>query len=221
MSIGRGSIRLTTILPVVREDVNEDHERTTSHMNSSWGDQLDHILSETEYEWHANLEPFDNMRSALECLVTEIALFHFRCEPPAEYMRVFHDFRAAAEVEDECGLLASVGGVAHEEIESEERKGKTAVFVAGWRSMEAHKDFKNTKTYREYMPKLLEGISGWRRTMCLFNACCREALDTPRIVDVSTQYILPICSLGRPSITLAILAWVFTAGESSATQRRT
>ncbi|KAK4497799.1 hypothetical protein PRZ48_010453 [Zasmidium cellare] len=108
---------------------------------------------------HVDLKPFDNLEPAVECPVTEVAKFYFRGEPPAEYLNIFQEFRAAAEQEKGCGLLASAGGITHEEVEFNGTKGKAAVFVAGWQSVEAHKDFKNTRTYKEHMPKMKHWIS--------------------------------------------------------------
>lgn len=130
-----------------------------SHRESSLSDLVENILSEAEYEWHVNLEPFDNVETALKCPVTEVAMFYFPGELPAEYMKIFHKFRAAAEDEENCGLLASAGGSAHQEVDLDGSKGKVVMFVAGWRSVDAHKDFENTNTYREHMPRLIQGIS--------------------------------------------------------------
>lgn len=114
--------------------------------------------TEADARCHVELKPFDDLEQALDCPVTEIATLSFSGEPPAEYLNVFSEFRAAAVDEKGCGLLASAGGITQEEVESNGSKGKAAVFVAGWRSVEAHKDFQNTNTFKEHMPKMMHWI---------------------------------------------------------------
>lgn len=117
--------------------------------------QIGSVVSDRIHMFHVDLEPFDNFHLAMKSPITEIATFYFKGEPPADYLDAFYEFRKAAEEEEDFGLLASAAGVTHEEVDLEGIKGKAVVFIAGWRSREAHMAFKDTATYRLHMPKLV------------------------------------------------------------------
>ena len=99
---------------------------------------------------HVDFETAGGLRSALGAPVTEIATFYCEGEPGGEWKG--NAAEAGEWLEREAGKAGFVGaayGVTHEEVEYKGVKGKAAVVVIGWESVEAHMSFRETQTFKE------------------------------------------------------------------------
>lgn len=107
---------------------------------------------------HTDFEPHEQVQKAMTAPVTEIATFYFDDEPPDGYVVQFQNFLKAASRETKARPIASAVGVTHEEVEQDDVKGNAVVLMVGWESIEAHEAFRDSQTYHEYMPKLMQGV---------------------------------------------------------------
>ncbi|SMY28711.1 unnamed protein product [Zymoseptoria tritici ST99CH_1A5] len=106
---------------------------------------------------HTDLEPAASVAPALAAPVTEIATFYFGGEAPEDYISGVHKFRDILEKEKSDGYLGAAIGLTVEEVEREGHKGKGAVLVIGWESVEKHMAFRETGTFKENIGLLRNG----------------------------------------------------------------
>lgn len=89
---------------------------------------------------------------------TEIATFYFGSDPPAGYLDGVNKFRDIIAKEDVEGYLGGAVGITHEEVEREGVKGKGAVLLIGWSSVETHMKFRESETFKNNIGLLREGV---------------------------------------------------------------
>lgn len=79
---------------------------------------------------------------------TEIATFYFDGEPPSDY---FDNVKKCADevLKEIDGFLGWAVGTTHEVVEKEGVKGKAAVLLIGWQSVEQHMAFRNTQSFKD------------------------------------------------------------------------
>lgn len=104
--------------------------------------------------YHVDFEPFEDLAKAIAAPVTEVARFYFDDGPPADYMDGFLKVLEILKKEPGEGLHAAVAGVTYEELEYEGVKGKVVILVVGWQSVDAHKAFKETQTFKDIIGPL-------------------------------------------------------------------
>lgn len=109
---------------------------------------------------HADLEPSGDALKALSAPVTEVATFYFDGEPSQSYASGLTKFREVIEKGNIEGFLGGAAGVTYEEVEREGSKGKAAILVVGWNSIESHMKFRETETFKENVGLLRDGIKG-------------------------------------------------------------
>ena len=108
--------------------------------------------------YHVELEPYEDVQRATSSPFTAITFFQFDGDPPNDYLERAQAFRQAGLKESGPKPLCGAYGITHEEAETEDTSGKAVVFIAGWESVEAHEAFKASKTFKEFMPRLVDGV---------------------------------------------------------------
>ncbi|USW53623.1 hypothetical protein Slin15195_G069420 [Septoria linicola] len=121
-------------------------------------ESISSIFTGAGYMYHVDLEPHDEVQRAMDAPVMEIALFNFDHEPPGGCLEIFQAFRKAAGKESGATPIASAVGITHEEVEFGDIKGNAVVLVVGWESIEAHQAFRDSGTYKKYMPQLMKEV---------------------------------------------------------------
>ncbi|CAK4000932.1 Hypothetical predicted protein [Lecanosticta acicola] len=106
---------------------------------------------------HVDFKPDGALPRALSAPVTEVATFYFAGEAPKDYLEKATRFLANNEGEKVDGYLGGAVGTTYEEIEREGVKGKGAVLVIGWSSVEAHMKFRETSTFKDNIQLLRQG----------------------------------------------------------------
>ncbi|CAJ2510121.1 Uu.00g060210.m01.CDS01 [Anthostomella pinea] len=119
--------------------------------SSTYGPFLDRFMSLVDGEpkmMHADFKPEGNATKCLSAPATEIATFYFDGEPPSDY---FENVKKATEgaFKDADGILGWAVGTTHEEVAREGVKGKAAVLLIGWQSVDQHMAFRNTQVFRD------------------------------------------------------------------------
>lgn len=106
---------------------------------------------------HPYAEGFTKASSAP---ITEILTVYF----PADVDKA--DFEARVKKFEEIlfadsdAAVAIAGGWVVEELEYEGQKGPVFAAALGWKSLEAHKEFAATQTFKDSVPVLMEGARG-------------------------------------------------------------
>ncbi|KAK5107424.1 hypothetical protein LTR62_001285 [Meristemomyces frigidus] len=98
---------------------------------------------------HADFQPPGALAKTFAAPTTEFATFYFEGEPPADYVEKAMECVEVIRKEAGAGFLDAAVGVTHEVVEHEGVKGKAAVLAVGWRSREAHMEFRETKAFKE------------------------------------------------------------------------
>jgi len=111
------------------------------------------LLSESNEIYHVDFQPHSEFIAALQAPSTEFARFFFAGEPPSDYMSIYLKEIGPKQKAKSPGLLSIAAGITHEEVEYKGVKGKAAVLVLGWESLEAHTvDFVGSEVYKETIP---------------------------------------------------------------------
>lgn len=112
--------------------------------------------------FHADIGPEGEALKALNAPVTEFATIFFGSNEPAEtYLSGVHSFRDAVDKAQIDGVHASAIGFTHEEIEKEGGvKGKGALLIVGYSSVDAHTAFSGTETFKQNVSALGAGAQG-------------------------------------------------------------
>lgn len=121
-------------------------------------DSFKSITTDKVSLFHADLQPAGAVSKALSAPVTEIATFYFGGEAPSDYLEGVLKFGQATEAANPEGYLGSAVGLIHEEVEKDGHKGKGAVLVVGWSSVDAHMKFRETQTFKDQAPALRNGV---------------------------------------------------------------
>ena len=107
------------------------------------------IMSEDPHLFHVDFQPDGGLQAAMSGPVTEIATFYFDGGPPDDARESCAKFIDICEKEGNVMVSGWSYGITHEEIEREGVKGKGAVLTIGWESVQAHMDFRETKTFKD------------------------------------------------------------------------
>ncbi|TRM69246.1 hypothetical protein BD626DRAFT_473446 [Schizophyllum amplum] len=102
---------------------------------------------------HADFFPSGHLDKTIAAPVTEIALFYFDGAPPEDYIVGF--VKALSILDKENDIISAAAGITHEELEYEGVKGKAAVVIFGWTSVDAHVAFRQTQTYKDNIGVLM------------------------------------------------------------------
>lgn len=109
---------------------------------------------------HADLKPEGDLSRALSAPVTEVATFYFGGQAPPDYLEGVLKFRDILNKEQSDGFLGAAAGVTHEDdVEREGVKGKAAVLLIGWESVDKHMAFRESSTFKENIGLLRNGAS--------------------------------------------------------------
>ena len=126
-----------------------------------FGKHLMSIVDGSLTMYHANLKPHPPSAaiSSTHSPVTECLTCYFS-SLDSSFEENFNRFVAAAS-EDTAGIRAAAGGWLVEDIEHEKigpgKKGKAFAAFLGWDSVEAHKKFRETDTFKDNIHLLREG----------------------------------------------------------------
>lgn len=99
---------------------------------------------------HVDFQPPSALPKALSAPVTEIATFYCSPAPGSDWLS--NAAKAAEWLEKEAssaGYTGTAYGITHEEVEYKGVKGKAGVVIIGWKSKEAHMEFRETQTFKE------------------------------------------------------------------------
>lgn len=108
---------------------------------------------------HVDFKPEGGLTKATSAPITEVATFYFGGEAPSGYEDGVHQFRDIIDKDKAAGYLGSALGITHEDdVEREGAKGKAAVLVIGWQSVEAHMAFRETTTFKDNIHLLRNGV---------------------------------------------------------------
>ncbi|EMD00122.1 hypothetical protein BAUCODRAFT_30585 [Baudoinia panamericana UAMH 10762] len=110
--------------------------------------------------WHVDFQPAGGLSRVLSAPVTENVVLYFEGEPPAGYQEGVSEFWKA--LEEETNLRGWCGGVTHETLEHEGVKGKAAMFLAGWDSVEDHMKAREADGFKNNVEKLRGEAKGRR-----------------------------------------------------------
>ena len=103
---------------------------------------------------HVDFEPYCESVKAFTEPVTQVATFFYDGSPPEGILDGVHKFFEVLKEKKVPGALSCAAGITYEEVEFEDGKGRAVVLVIGWRSIEDHLAFKETKLYEESIPLL-------------------------------------------------------------------
>lgn len=108
---------------------------------------------------HVDLEPAADFVKAISAPVTEVGTFYFDGEAPANWLEGLEKFRSVMLKENSDGLLGACAGTTYEsDNEREGVKGKAAVLLIGWESVEKHMAFRETATFKDNVHLLRAGV---------------------------------------------------------------
>lgn len=99
------------------------------------------------YFCHVDFTPEGSLNQAFSAPVTEIAVFGFEGGPPEDYLDSVDQLREILDEEKPDGYLGMSAGITYEEIEKDGVKGKAAVAVLGWQSIEVHLAFRKKEAF--------------------------------------------------------------------------
>ncbi|QIX00863.1 hypothetical protein AMS68_006380 [Peltaster fructicola] len=101
---------------------------------------------------HVEFKPAGALHETLSASVTEIATFYFDSEVPAEYGNGIDEWSAVA---DQIPNAKSIAwGATYESIEKDDVRGKAAVVLIGWASVEDHLTFRESRIFKDVIPHL-------------------------------------------------------------------
>lgn len=113
--------------------------------------------------YHVDFQPDAGaLEQAVAAPVTEVATFLFGdAGVPAEYEKGLVDFDAAITKAGIAGYKGAAYGFTQEEVEHVAgKKGKAAVLVIGWDTVDSHLQFRETEVFKEHIGSLRNGIVG-------------------------------------------------------------
>jgi len=109
---------------------------------------------------HVDFKPPGAVTKVFSAPVTEMATFYFEGEPPADYIDGVHKLNQTVTKEEIAGYLGIAVGKTHEEVEKDGVKGHAMVAAIGWQSVDAHMEFRNTRTFKDIIPLLRSTSKG-------------------------------------------------------------
>jgi hypothetical protein len=108
---------------------------------------------------HVDFQPEGALDKIIAAPVTEIATFVFGPDGvPSDYGDGLKKFGAALQAAGVPGALGSAYGFALEEVEIDGQKGKALVLVAGWDSVDAHMQVRETQIFKDNIHYLRNGV---------------------------------------------------------------
>jgi len=145
-------------LMITWEDIKNHHDFMASDAYGPFMKKFGSILDGDVTIVHADFKPEGAALKAFSAPVTEVLTLYFDDEPPSDYLNSVGE--AAKSVEGSDGFLGFAAGITHEEIEKDGVKGKGAVVLGGWQSLEAHKAFRETKAFKDVVGTLRSTSKG-------------------------------------------------------------
>lgn len=100
--------------------------------------------------FHIDFEPASKLRNVLLSPVTEVATFFFDDTPPTDYLDGAATFAEHCVNETDSGFIDLVAGVTYDTVERGSVRGKAAMVLIGWRSVEDHTKFLATQAYKDH-----------------------------------------------------------------------
>ncbi|KAK3111519.1 hypothetical protein LTR53_013152 [Teratosphaeriaceae sp. CCFEE 6253] len=101
---------------------------------------------------HVAFQPAAALAKILAAPITEIATAYFAGEAPTDYIETVVELDKA--LRDTEGYLGYAVGISHETVEKEGVRGKAAVLVVGWQSVEAHMALRHQPSFMETVKTL-------------------------------------------------------------------
>ncbi len=110
------------------------------------------IIQEHNLEiFHVDFEPASKRRTVLSAPVTEMATFFFDDEPPADYLEGAATFAQQCLETKVDGFVDLVAGITYQDLVREDIKGKAALVLIGWTSIDAHMKFRETQVHKDHI----------------------------------------------------------------------
>ena len=121
------------------------------------------IMADAPNLVHVDFEDQACRKAALSAPVTEVATFYFDDGPP-EFSKASEGVKKAldnCQNETKFKIRGYGYGYTHEELEKEgvKGKGKAAVLLIGWESLDDHMDLRKTESFKNNIGSLRNGAS--------------------------------------------------------------
>jgi len=98
---------------------------------------------------HADFKPEGSLSKTFSAPVTEMAIFYFEGGPPSDYLEGVDKLQKIFDEDKPEGYLGASAGITYEELEKDGVKGKAAVVMIGWQSVDVHMAFRNTQSFKD------------------------------------------------------------------------
>jgi len=137
------------------DDISNFHTFVGSDAFPPWIKKLGDVVDGKPSIMHVDFEPKDGLSKVLSAPVTEVATMLFDGAPPddhSENVAKLEPILGSTE-----GYLGYAIGTTHDDVDKDDVKGKAAVFLVGWQSIEAHMAIRQN-------PKFPESIKTLRST---------------------------------------------------------
>ena len=134
------------------KDWESDDKRNAWQTNSAYGPatkDIASILTDKGELYEVDFASHEESLKAFSAPITELVRFYFEGDAPETY---FDDFRKAGEKLREDGvrgIVATAAGITIEDHEHDGVKGKVAIVVVGWESLEHHMEFLKSQTMQD------------------------------------------------------------------------
>lgn len=108
---------------------------------------------------HVDFNPSGNAKKALSAPVTEVASLFFDGGPPDGAFEKAKQFIETC-LEDQKMDVPWAYGITHEELENDGVKGKGAVLLVGWQSVDQHMKLRETQVFKDNIHLLRQNAKG-------------------------------------------------------------
>lgn len=100
---------------------------------------------------HADFKPEGALAKCFSAPITEVVTLYFDGGPPDDYLDDVAKLTAKMKKENIQGVVGAAAGITYEEVEKDGVKGKAAVVLIGWESIDVHMEFRKTDFFKENM----------------------------------------------------------------------
>lgn len=108
---------------------------------------------------HVDFNPSGGAKKALSAPVTEIATFYFEGGPADDAFDGAKKFLETCMADQRVDVPWAYG-ITHEELEKDGVKGKGAVLLVGWESVDQHMELRKTDVFKENIHLLRQNAKG-------------------------------------------------------------
>lgn len=144
------------------EDIDSHEAFKQADVYKSFAEKLVSIADTARFSpkvLHVDFQPEADFAKATSAPVTEIVTCYFDGKAPANYAEGVSRFLDVTVKENFDGFLGAAGGLTQEDdVERDGVKGSAAVLVVGWKSVEKHVAFRETRAFKDNIHLLRNGV---------------------------------------------------------------